>query len=270
MNRSTGLICVIISPILLLVSPSSARQADYGSTVIAVHNYDSLVIGADSRTSITKNSGLSVPVDTACKIFQLGRYIFAYTGFPRLCTEGGCWDALEYARDAVRLSLPFSEVVEDFADRASASFLGKLQMLGADHDPLVPLLVQLHAGVNALFAGTEHDSLGVYVVTFSIRSYDSVMNSFKLDRQLRRSFSEETILPHYHFLGHIDSLKTMEETTNMSVFFYRKGYAAGIIDLIKRQSRKTPQSVGGDIDIVGMRRGGSIEWIRRKEHCSDE
>jgi hypothetical protein len=259
--------------VIVALSPLAARQSWHASTVIAVHNYDSLVIGADSRTSVTMSSGLSAPVDTACKIIPIGRYIFAYTGFPKLCTDngpGGCWDALEHAREAVRLALPFSQTVQYFADRASESFLEKLQQLGTGHDPLVPLLVTFHAGVNALFGGTEHDSLGLYFVTFTIRSYDSVRNTFTLDRRLRRIFSEQTILPHYHLLGHIDSLQAFEKSTNMSVYFYRNGYSAGIADLIERQSRKTPESVGGDIDIVRMSRGGSIHWIRRKRICPGE
>ncbi|HUN64761.1 MAG TPA: hypothetical protein VMW43_01575 [Bacteroidota bacterium] len=250
----------------------AARQAVSGSTVIAVHNFDSLVIGADSRISVRTGDSLLAPVDTACKVVTLGRYIFAYTGFPRLCAgsdEEDCWDALAYAREAAERSLPMSGAAEYFVRQASDAFLAILGRLGEKHDPLIPVLVSVHAGIDAVFAGLENDSLGLVFVTVTIRSYNRETNSFQLDRTILRWFAGERPLPQYHYFGHIDAIRKEAGNQNLGVWFYQKGYVKGIRELIAQQARSTPSEVGGDIDLVLLRRNGSVEWISRKERCAD-
>ncbi len=244
----------------------------FATSIVAVRNNDEIVIGADSKTTLTPVcSGVEYPQRIAkCKIVQAGEIFFASAGsagigpakFPgnidpefnlkeliakALEGEGSLAEKVDHLEKILVVNL--SQIAERARQENAAFFMERLAQY------------PIHS---VIIAGLDNEQLVVMARTFRLSISPSGSLSFDIRRfacpgDCQSSFI--TILS-----GQTEAMrKYLQEN---EYFWLYTDATTAVRHLIELEISRDPSLAGPPIDILRLTRRGA-EWIKRKSLCPD-
>ena len=245
-----NLIRFSVLAIYLLVGIEVYGQ-DYqsGTAVVIYRTPETIIIGADSKfTTPTDSSG------TICKIrfFSDENIGFAFAGIINSKTIG--YDAVSIAVEACRVDGNIFDKFKYFSSKIEYEFIRVLNILSE-----IKSVTITDYSVQFAFFGIVDNIPSVSIVKIYPDSTfkDSGTYYIKKKSTNRRNIYISKI----YFLGeHNDMFLNLNK-------FKVEAPVSSIVELINVGIAKTPESIGGPIDILRVDRNG-FQWIQKKNECN--
>ena len=263
--------------ILSLCQSTALYSQDFlhGTTVIAICNFDSVTIGADSRKTSVSIDGSIVTPDTACKVFSSQNFILGITGIAKgrmSPTSDTCFDLATVFRYFSNRDTSLTLLAKDCYENMCSVFVRFLSIGVQTREPFIcsalldsTLCHQL--GLEFLIAGIIHDSIALCHAEFNVEAYDPITHSLYYHYVPLQFFCpSRDSLPEFLPIGHIDSILPLDLRRLIS----EVGFTSATNMFITAQAHKRPDAVGGSIDIVKLYRDGRVSWIQRKKNCCSQ
>ncbi len=245
----------IISSVCLLFLLANASGA---TTIVAVKTKNTIVVGADSKTTDTFGNSRE---RLACKIVSAGGVVFAYAGFARDTRTGFNTPAIvseslaQNSKQTVasktelltktlieRLNIELPQLKQNdfvtYREKIEGKVFLRILIAGFEKKKPVLLVRQFRLGI------LSDGSVGVIV---SNDNCDAKCKGKNVTR----------------FLGETDAIDGLPEETKD---FWKQGLVAGVRKLVEIEIAARDDYVGPPIDIVSMTSKGT-DWIQRKPQC---
>lgn len=259
----------IISIFIIMFLISSTA---FATSIVAVRNNNEIVIGADSKTSLTPMlNSVGDPKSIAkCKIVQVGNIFFASAGFAGIGTEKfpgnidpefnleeiivnalkGKWSIADKLNNLEKILVAnLSQIAEKARLENAAFFVDRFVKY-----PMYSIIV----------AGSDNEELILMARTFKLIISPSGSLTFDIRRFDCPGDCEESFIT--IFAGRTEAIrKFLHENEG---FLFHTDAATAIRNLVELEISKDPSFVGPPIDILRLTRKGA-EWIKRKSLCPD-
>jgi hypothetical protein len=253
---------------VLLLLPSAA----FATSIVAVRNNDEIVIGADSKTTLTQVYD-SVPEPQGvvkCKIVQAGGLFFASAGSAGIgrITLGGYVEPEFDVKELVARGLSGEGKIREKVGGLEKLLVLNLTQLAEKirrDNPAFFMQRFLKNPVHTIIiAGLEDEKLVLMVRTFRLVVQPSGSLSFEVGRFTCPGDCRESFVT--IFEGQTDAIrKYLRGNEN---FLYYTDPAVAVRDLVEMEISDDPSSVGPPVDILRLTRRGA-EWIQKKSLCPD-
>jgi hypothetical protein len=252
--------------LLLLSSPA------FATSVVAVRNNDEIVMGADSKTTLTPAFDRSGTPDavTKCKIVQTGNLFFASAGSAGIVPatlrlngdpdldlkeviaevlggEGGIGEKVDNLEKILAVSL--TQIAEKARQESAAFFLERF------------VKRPLHT---VIIAGLDHEELVLMVRTFRLVVSMSGALSVEIGRFACPGDCQAAFIT--VFEGRTEAIR--EYLRQNEHFLSYNDPATAVRGLVELEISKDPSFVGPPVDILRLTRQGA-EWLQRKSLCPD-
>ncbi len=254
----------------ILVFLSLGLSSAFATSIVAVRNSDEIVIGADSKTTLTLVQSGGQTSLTKCKIVQAGDLFFASAGSAGIGPAGlpGNISPEFDLKETIAAELRGDGTMKEKVDRLEKVLVADLTRIAEkvkQDNPSFFLQKFVNAPVHTVIVGgTDKGELVLMVRTFSLisspfRPLSFVVGRFTCPGDCRGPFV--TI-----FEGRTEEIK--EYLQQHELFLHYADPVTAVRDLVGIEVEKDPSSVGPPIDILRLTRKGA-EWVQRKPLCPD-
>jgi hypothetical protein len=259
---------VISCIFIVLLLPSGVCA----TSVVAVRNNDEIVIGADSKTTLTRvNYNLREPDGIAkCKIVQAGNLFFASAGSAGI----GPVDLPGYVDPAFNLKELITrglgrdgDIGERVRNMEKVLLLNLTQIAEKvrKDNPVFFLQKFVQYPVHTIIiAGLEDEELILMVRTFRLVVPLSGDLSFEVGRFTCPGDCDASFIT--IFEGRTAAIRNYLYWNEN--FLYTTDPAVAVRALVEMEISEDPSTVGPPVDILRLTRRGA-EWIQRKSLCPD-
>jgi len=247
---------------------SSAASA---TSVVAIRNDDEIVIGADSKTTLTPVSGAGKPESIAkCKIVQTEDLFFASAGSAGIgqAELRGHADPEYNIKDVIAQGLRGNGNIAERVGNLERVLVANLTQIAEKvrQDNAAFFLERFVKNPvhTVIIVGLDDGKLVLMVRTFRLIISPSGSLSFEIGRftcpgDCRTSFI--TI-----FEGQTGAIRNYLQ--DHALFLYFADPVAAVRDLVELEISKDPSSVGPPVDILRLTKKGA-EWVQKKPLCPD-
>jgi len=256
----------------ILVFLSLGLSTASATSVVAVRDDDEIVIGADSKTTLTRTGGdADGPESIAkCKIVQTGNLFFASAGFAGIgpAGPGGDVDPEFDLKETIAEGLLGSGGIAGKVGNLERVLVADLTRIAeeARRDNASFFLKRFvrHPVHTFIVGGLDNGELVLMVRTFRLLISPSGSLSFEIGRfacpgDCRTSFI--TI-----FEGQTEAIRNYLQ--DHELFLHFADPVTAVRDLVGLEISKDPSSAGPPIDILRLTKKGA-EWVQRKPLCPD-
>jgi hypothetical protein len=244
----------------------------FSTSIVAVKSGDEIVIGADSKTTLTPAGGSTEAPESIekCKIVQTGDLFFASAGAAGIgpADSGGEIDPQFDIREAIVRGLRGGGGIAERVGNLEKVLVADLTRVAEEarrHDAAFFLQRFVRRPAHTIvIAGIENGEPVLMVRTFRMIASPSGSLSFEIGRfacpgDCRTNFI--TI-----FEGQTEAIR--DYLQDHRLFLYFTDAVTVVRDLVGLEISKSPSSVGPPIDILRLTKKGA-EWIQRKSLCPD-
>jgi hypothetical protein len=265
----------------VLLLPIAIVASAHGTAIVIGYSKDKIVIAAESRRG---DEGKSYE-DDACKVTALSdRFLFTVSGRNDDKTDGVLgWDATEQAKSAFsrmsRLPLEFTPALD------TASFWEETLLQNINDHIRPSELANLGPTpmyIDGWFLGLSpmgniqaaYARIGTIPRTYPVRLYaPPVVDGGVLDTmEYRVQGGDQRLFDEFYKASSArakaESSKTAELFKTWSSEEVDVREVIRMLELIIQYTDR-PKDVGGPIDAVELKRGGTVHWIQRKPICKD-
>ncbi len=260
----------ILSIIFTLLSFSSSA---FATSIVAVMNNDEIVIGADSKSTLTPTGGRgkSDPESiTKCKIVQAGNLFFASAGSAGLgpIGAGGAVDREFDIKETIARGLLVRGGIDEKVRNLEKALVADLSRVAekARQDNFAFFLERfVNQPVHTVIVGgLDNGELVLRVRTFRLIVSPSGSLSFEIERfdcpgDCRSSFIAI-------FEGQTEAIRNYLQ--DHVLFLHFADPITAVRDLVKLEIATDPSSVGPPVDILRLTKK-SVKWVQRKPLCPD-
>jgi hypothetical protein len=254
--------------VLLSVASSSA----FATSIVAVKNNDEIVIGADSKTTLTSvETGAAGPEEiTKCKIVQEGDLFFASAGSAGIGPAGlpgdvdREFDLKEIIAEGLRGNGSIADKVGNL-ERLLVANLTRMAEEVRQDNPAFFLGKFVKSPVHTVIVGgRDNGELVLMVRTFRLIISPSGSLSFSVGRFACPGDCRVPFIT--IFEGRTMAIRKYLQQHEL--FLYYADPVTAVRHLVGLEISKEPSSVGPPVDILRLTRKGA-EWIQRKALCPD-
>jgi hypothetical protein len=257
--------------IVILVFLSLGFSTASATSVVAVLNNDEIVIGADSKTTLTTTGGEIEPESVEkCKIVQTGNLFFASAGSAGIgaaALNGDVdpkFDLKKSIAEGLRGGGGIAERVANLEKVLVADLTKIAEEARRDDAAFFLKRFVRHPVHTVIVGGIENGEPVLMVRTFSLIISPSGYLSFEIGRfncpgDCRTSFI--TI-----FEGQTEAIR--DYLKDHGLFLHFANPVTAVRDLVGLEISKDSSSVGPPIDILRLTKKGA-EWVQRKPLCPD-
>jgi hypothetical protein len=255
----------------ILVFLSLGFSTASATSVVAVRNDDEIVIGADSKTTLTAIGEPGEPESVPkCKIVQTGSLFFASAGSAGVgpAVHGGDFEPELDLKKTIAEGLLGDGGIDERVrnlEKVLVSDLTRIAEEARQENTAFFLQRFVRHPVHTVIVGGLQDGEPVLIVrTFRLIVSPSGSLSFEIGRfscpgDCRTSFI--TI-----FEGQTEAIR--DYLQDHGLFLYFADPVTAVRDLVELEISKDPSSVGPPVDILRLTKKGA-EWIQRKPLCPD-
>jgi hypothetical protein len=254
--------------VILFLASSSA----FATSIVAVKDGDVIVIGADSKTTLTSAaSGVGEAGSISkCKIVQAGNLFFASAGYGGIGRTGSpCGVDPEYdLKDIITGELRGNGSISDKMGNLEKVLVATLTRIAekARKDNAAFFLTRFakHPVYTVIVVGLDNGELILLARTFRLVIAPSGALTFGIGRFSCPGDcqgSSATI-----FEGRTEAIRNYLEQHKL--FLYFADPVTAVRDLVRLEISEDPSFVGPPIDILRLTRRG-VEWIQKKPLCPD-
>jgi hypothetical protein len=260
----------IIAGILVILFVASSST--FATSIVAVKDSDAIVIGADSKTTLT-SAGSSVGEAGSipkCKIVQAGNLFFASAGYAGISRAGvpGNVDPEFDLREIITRELQGNGSIGDKMGDLEKMLVANLTRVAekARKDNAAFFLTRFvrHPVYTIIVGGLDNGELVLMVRTFRLVISPSGALSFGIGRFSCPGDCQESAAT--IFEGRTEAIRNYLEQHKL--FLYFADPVTAVRDLVGLEISEDPSFVGPPIDILRLTRKG-VEWIQRKPLCPD-
>jgi hypothetical protein len=260
---------IIVGIVVFLALGSSVAVA---TSIVAVRNNDEVVIGADSKTTLTREGGATGDAGSIskCKIIQAGNLFFASAGyagigpteFPGDIDPG--FNLEKIVTEGLRGNGGIAEKMSSL-EKAIVANLSRIANEAKRNNPAFFVTRFLeHPPYTIMVTGLDHGELVLMVRKFRLITSPSGSVSFDIGRFDCPGNCEEpsvTVLE-----GRSGAIRKYLQ--QHVLFLYYADPITAVRNLVGLEIEEDPSSVGPPIDILRLTRKGA-EWIQKKPLCPD-
>jgi hypothetical protein len=252
----------------LLLLPSSA----FATSIVAVRNNDEIVIGADSKTTLTQvYENVREPEGVVkCKIVQAGRLFFASAGSAGIGPVAlrGHIDPEFNVKELIARGLGGEGKIGEKVRRLEKVIVLNLTQIAEkvrqDNPAFFFQRFVSYPAHTIIIAGLEDEKLILMVRTFRLVVEPSGSFSFEIGRFACPGDCRESFIT--IFEGRTEAIRRYLHGNEN--FLYYTDPAVAVRDLVEMEISDDPSAVGPPVDILRLTRRGA-EWIQRKSLCPD-
>jgi hypothetical protein len=260
---------IIAGTLVILFLASSGA---FATSIVAVKDSDVIVIGADSKTTLT-SAGSSVGEAGSiakCKIVQAGNLFFASAGYAGISRAGfpGNVDPEFDLKAIIARELQGEGSIADKMGNLEKVLVVNLTQIAekAKKDNAAFFLSRFvrHPVYTIIVGGLDNGELVLMVRTFRLVISPSGALSFGIGRFSCPGDCQESATT--IFEGRTGAIRNYLE--HHKLFLYFADPVTAVRDLVGLEISEDPSFVGPPIDILRLTRRG-VEWIQRKPLCPD-
>lgn len=269
-----------LAPLVICLSLNqfALSQIQTGTVVFADFTKNEITIAADSRGTSSRTGAHK---DTDCKISAFGnKFVFAMAG---ASTLNGHWEAKSIAREVweaqskISSTTPLLDRVVDGWNRAMKELYSDADFIASIRPPVtgVPVIA------TAMFGAT--DDAG----TLRLKTVDITFDPFLFDTQRKVQIVQnvkEVPAGQIRVMGHKEIPLEFWRGTSQRARDYDGRFNLRISNLpidqqrAKRASKMIELSIlldpkkeelGFPIDVLQLRKGSGVRWVRRKANCPE-
>jgi hypothetical protein len=256
----------------IVVFLSVASSTAFATSIVAVKNNDEIVIGADSKTTLTSvGTGAAGPAEiTKCKIVQEGDLFFASAGSAGIGPAGlpgdvdREFDLKEIIAEGLRGNGSIADKVGNL-ERLLVANLTRMAEKVRQDNPAFFLAKFVKSPVHTVIVGgRDNGELVLMVRTFRLITSPSGSLSFAVGRFACPGDCQVPFIT--IFEGRTMAIRKYLQQHEL--FLYYADPVTAVRHLVGLEISKEPSSVGPPVDILRLTRKGA-EWIQRKALCPD-
>jgi hypothetical protein len=260
----------IIAGILVILFLASSSA--FATSIVAVRDSDEIVIGADSKTTLTP-AGTSVGQAGSipkCKIVQAGNLFFASAGYAGIGQAGFPdtidpeFDLKEIITEELQGDGSVADKMEDLEKVLVANLTRIAEKARKDNTAFFLTRFVRHPVHTIIVGGLDNGELVLMVRTFRLVISPSGALSFGIGRFSCPGDCQESTTT--IFEGRTEAIRNYLEQHKL--FLYFADPVTAVRDLVGLEISEDPSFVGPPIDILRLTRKG-VEWIQRKPLCPD-
>jgi hypothetical protein len=260
----------IIAGILVILFLTSSTA--FATSIVAVKDSDVIVIGADSKTTLTSaGSGIGEAGSILkCKIVQAGNLFFASAGYAGIIQAGasGNVDPDFDLREIITRQLQGDGSIADKMGNLEKVLVANFTRIAekARKENAAYFLTRFvrHPVHTIIVGGLDDGELVLMVRTFRLVISASGDLSFVIGRFSCPGDCQESVTT--IFEGRSEAIRNYLEQHKL--FLYFADPVTAVRDLVGLEISEDPSFVGPPIDILRLTRKG-VEWIQRKPLCPD-
>ncbi|HAM50308.1 MAG TPA: hypothetical protein DCP92_06290 [Nitrospiraceae bacterium] len=253
--------------VLFLISSTA-----FATSIVAIRNNDEIVIGADSKTTLTQMSDSVGEQGSVakCKIVQAGNFFFASAGSAGIgpLESSGNLDPEFNLKEVIAKGLRGNARIADKVKNLEKILVGNLSQIAekARQDNAAFFIERFvdHTIHTFIIAGVDNDQLVLLVRTFKLIISPSGSLSFEIGRFTCPGDCDSPFIT--LFEGQTEAIRTYLQVNRY--FLYRTDPITAVRSLVDLEISANPSFVGPPVDILRITRTGT-EWIQRKSLCLD-
>jgi hypothetical protein len=259
----TQVTILCLALVVFCSSGATFSQTQGGTIVIVFYSHDKVIFAADSRLS----RSYAPPSDDDCKLAALNNNVIVATAGPvvGIQEEGVANMAQEFAREEAKNIGPG---VEDPAKALASIWVKRMlaweQYLDAGFSPSLKPPGQKKEWTQVLFAGRLKSNLVLYLAIMKWDGQHIVADSGPINLDVSNPFP--FILGKNKSQDAFDRLKNTNPPLDFHAEWDRDVAKAAYLaeKIIKTAGDET---IKGPVDILELRRDGTICWVQRKKNC---
>jgi hypothetical protein len=256
----------------ILVFLSFGLSNAFATSIVAVRNNDEIVIGADSKTTLTSvGSGVGeLGSITKCKIVQAGNLFFASAG---IAGAGPAelpgdvdpdFDLKEIIAEGLRGSGRIGDKVRNMEKLLVANLTLMAEEARQDNAAFFLARFVKHPAHTIIVGGFDDGELVLMIRTFSLIISPTGSLSFEIGRFACPGDCQKPIITILE--GQTEAIRKYLQQHKL--FMYYADPVTAVRDLVGLEISDDPSFVGPPIDILRLTKKG-VEWIQRKPLCPD-
>lgn len=254
--------------LVLLLLPSGVSA----TSIVAVRNDDEIVIGADSKTTLTQvYYNVREPEDIAkCKIVQAGSLFFASAGSAGLGPVdmpgyvSPEFNLKELIAHGLRGDGKIGEKVTNLEKLLVLNLTQIAERVRKDNPAFFLQKFVRYPAHTIIIAGLEDENLILMVRTFRLVVLPSGSLSCEVGRFTCPGDCEASFIT--IFEGQTEAIGNYLRGNEN--FLYSTDPVVAVRDLVEMEITQDPSAVGPPVDILRLTRRGA-EWVQRKSLCPD-
>ncbi len=259
----------ILSIIFVLLSFVSSA---FATSIVAVMNNDEIVIGADSKSTLTlAGGGKGDPESiTKCKIVQAGDLFFASAGSAGLGSigAGGAVDREFDIKETIARGLQvrggIDEKVRNLEKVLAADLARVAEKARQDNFAFFLRRFARQPVHTVIIGGLDNGELVLRVRTFRPIISPSGSLSFDIGRYACPGDCQSPFIT--IFEGQTEAIRNYLQ--DHVLFLHFVDPITAVRDLVKLEIATDPSSVGPPVDILRLTKNG-VKWVQRKPLCPD-
>jgi hypothetical protein len=240
-----------------LTTSHATETVASGSACVAIRTPTEVIVGTDSKR--TFNDTNKAP-DSICKIHRFGDTFFTSTGLYR---SGTNLDVLALAKAACSGDDSLSNKVARFETQVRDKLTRAMVVIQREQPAEYKATFLGRRVIDAAFWAVEKRQPVLRTMMFTIGDSSNRSPVVKVERKLCPGDCPggEGVI----YLGHSDAI---ESYVAKHPKLFDGDLARAIETLINVQAAATPETVGGEVDIVRLTNDGA-KWVQRKEDCPE-
>jgi hypothetical protein len=254
--------------VILFLAPSNA----FATSIVAVKDNDVIVIGADSKTTLTSagNGVGDAGSIQKCKIVQAGNLFFASAGYAGISQAGFPgnvepeYDLKEIIAKELQGDGSIADKVGDLEKVLAANLTRIAEEARKDNAAFFLTRFVRHPVHTIIVGGIDNGELVLMVRTFRLIISPSGALSFGIGRFSCPGDCQESSAT--IFEGRTEAIRTYLEQHKL--FLYFADPVTAVRNLVELEISEDPSFVGPPVDILRLTKRG-VEWIQRKPLCPD-
>lgn len=244
----------------------------FATSIVAVRNNDEIVIGSDSKTTLTP-AGIGVGGQgniSKCKIVQAGNLFFASAGSAGTGTVGlrgdvdPEYDLKEIIAEELRGNGRISDKVSSLEKVLAANLIMIAEEARRDNAAFFLARFARYPVHTFIVGGLDEGELVLMVRTFRLMISPSGSLSFEIGRFTCPGDCQQTGITILE--GQTEAIR--KYLLQHTLYLYYADPVTAVRDLVGLEIAEAPSSVGPPIDILRLTKKGA-EWIQRKPLCPD-
>lgn len=241
----------------VLGASHAAAPGEWGSACVAIRTPTEVIVGTDSKRVFSDKT--KAP-DSVCKIHRFGSVWFTQTGLYR---SGNNLDVVAIAQEACQGDGTLSNKVARFESLMRIKLAQSMAVIQREQPTEYKTTFANRRVIDAAFWSLDEDVPVLHTLFFNVGSSESGTPVVKVERQVCPGDCPggEGVI----YLGHSDAMRAYV-AQHPKIFDGDLGTA--IEKLINVQGRATPETVGGEVDVIRLTKEGA-QWVKRKQECAD-
>jgi hypothetical protein len=254
--------------VILFLTSSSA----FATSIVAVKDGDVIVIGADSKTTLTSEANAVGEAGSIskCKIVQAGNLFFASAGYGGIGRTGSpCgvdpeYDLKDIITGELRGNGSISDKMGNLEKVLGATLTRIAEKARKDNAAFFLTGFAKHFVYTIIVGGLDNGELILLARTFRLVIAPSGALTFGIGRFSCPGDCQESSAT--IFEGRTEAIRNYLEQHKL--FLYFADPVTAVRDLVGLEISEDPSFVGPPIDILRLTRRG-VEWIQKKPLCPD-